>query len=139
MPTCRRRDFRRRRSRSCDAVRAADGVIIVSPEYNFSIPGGLKNAIDWVSRTENQPFKDKPLLIQSATGGILGGGRMQYHLRTTAVFLDAVVFGRPEVFIGQAQTKFDDKTGQLKDEAAIKIIKTQLEGFEAFIKKMSGK
>jgi chromate reductase, NAD(P)H dehydrogenase (quinone) len=122
-----------------DAVRAADGVIIVSPEYNFSIPGGLKNAIDWVSRMENQPFKDKPLLIQSAANGILGGGRMQYHLRTTAIFLDAIVFGRPEVFIGQASTKFDDKTGQLKDETAIKIIKTQLEGFEKFIAKMSGK
>src|SRR5262245_29680670 len=111
-----------------NAVRAADGVIFVTPEYNFSMPGGLKNAIDWVSRLDNQPFKDKPIAIQSATNGILGGGRMQYHLRMTAIFLDALAFGRPEVFIGQAQTKFDDK-GELKDDTARNIIKQQLEGF----------
>src|SRR6266576_5354714 len=64
-----------------DAIRAADGVIFVSPEYNYSIPGGLKNAIDWVSRVQNQPLKDKPVAIQSATGGPMGGARMQYHLR----------------------------------------------------------
>jgi chromate reductase len=64
-----------------DAIRKADAVIIVSPEYNWSIPGGLKNAIDWVSRMKDQPFKDKPVALQSAAGGILGGSRMQYHLR----------------------------------------------------------
>src|SRR5262245_768143 len=53
-----------------DAIRSADGVIIVSPEYNWSIPGGLKNAIDWVSRMKDQPFKDKPVALQSAAGGI---------------------------------------------------------------------
>ena len=122
-----------------NAVRAADGVIFVTPEYNFSIPGGLKNAIDWVSRMDNQPFKDKPIAIQSATGGILGGGRMQYHLRMSAIFLDALAFGRPEVFIGQAQTKFDDKTGELKDETARNIIKQQLEGFAKFIARVGAK
>ena len=61
-----------------EAIRAADGVIFVSPEYNYSIPGGLKNAIDWVSRVPNQPFVGKPVALISATGGILGGGRMQY-------------------------------------------------------------
>src|SRR5215510_10878317 len=55
-----------------DAIRAADGLLIVSPEYNWSIPGGLKNAIDWVSRMKEQPFKDKPVALQSAAGGILG-------------------------------------------------------------------
>jgi chromate reductase len=64
-----------------DGIRSADGLIIVSPEYNWSIPGGLKNAIDWVSRMKDQPFKDKPVALQSAAGGILGGSRMQYHLR----------------------------------------------------------
>src|SRR5215510_8436597 len=58
-----------------DAIRSADGLIIVSPEYNWSIPGGLKNAIDWVSRMKEQPFKDKPVALQSAAGGILGGSR----------------------------------------------------------------
>ena len=64
-----------------DAIRAADGVIIVSPEYNWTIPGTLKNAIDWVSRMKDQPFKDKPVALQSCSGALLGGSRMQYHLR----------------------------------------------------------
>ena len=59
-----------------DAIRAADAVIIITPEYNYSIPGALKNAIDWVSRLPDQPFKEKPVAIQSATGGLLGGARM---------------------------------------------------------------
>ena len=69
-----------------DAIRAADGVIIVSPEYNFSIPGGLKNAIDWVSRLPNQPFAGKPIALQSASPGPLGGGRVQYDLRRAMGF-----------------------------------------------------
>ena len=69
-----------------EAVRAADGVIFNTPEYNFSIPGGLKNAIDWVSRVPNQPFFGKPVAIQSATNGPLGGGRMQYDLRRAMQF-----------------------------------------------------
>ena len=78
-----------------DAIRNADGVIIVSPEYNWTIPGGLKNALDWVSRLENQPFRDKPVAIQSATGGPIGGARMQYHLRMALTFLNATIFGTP--------------------------------------------
>src|SRR5271170_3751120 len=72
-----------------DAIRDADGVIFNSPEYNFSIPGGLKNAIDWVSRVQNQPFAGKPVALQSAANGTLGGGRMQYDLRRAMLFLDA--------------------------------------------------
>ncbi|MGH6912968.1 MAG: NADPH-dependent FMN reductase, partial [Geminicoccales bacterium] len=62
------------------AIRAADGVIIVTPEYNYSVPGGLKNAIDWISRLENQPFGRKPVALESASPGGLGGARAQYHL-----------------------------------------------------------
>jgi chromate reductase len=116
-----------------DAVRAADGVIFVTPEYNYGIPGGLKNAIDWVSRIKDQPFKDKPVAIQSATGGPMGGARMQYHLRQAMVFLNAFTFGTPEIFVGLAQTKFDEKTMEFKDEAGIKFITQQLAGFEKFI------
>jgi chromate reductase len=115
-----------------DAVRAADGVIIVTPEYNYSMPGGLKNAIDWVSRMKDQPFANKPVCLQSATQGPLGGARMQYHARTIMVFLEAFVFNKPEIFVGGAQHKFDE-TGELKDEATRTIIKQQLEGFEKFI------
>ncbi|HKS63488.1 MAG TPA: NADPH-dependent FMN reductase, partial [Xanthobacteraceae bacterium] len=109
-----------------DAVRKADGVIFVTPEYNYGIPGGLKNAIDWVSRMKDQPFKDKPVAIQSVTGGPLGGGRMQYHLRQACVFLEALAFTRPEVFVGMAPQKFDEKTLAFKDEAGINFIKQQL-------------
>jgi len=122
-----------------DAIRAADGLIIVSPEYNYSIPGGLKNAIDWVSRLQNQPFANKPIALQSATGGPLGGARVQYHLRQCMVFLDGLVFNRPEIFVGVAQQKFDEKTLELKDQATIDIVKQQLAGFEKFIRRVSGK
>jgi chromate reductase len=116
-----------------EAIRAADGVIIVSPEYNWTIPGALKNALDWVSRLNDQPFKDKPIAIQSATGGPLGGARMQYHLRMALTYLNAFVFGTPEVFVGLAQTKFDEKTLELKDEPTRKVVAQQLAAFETFI------
>jgi chromate reductase len=122
-----------------DAIRAADGVIIVSPEYNWSIPGGLKNAIDWVSRMKDQPFKDKPVALQSAAGGILGGSRAQYHLRQSLTSIDAVLFGRPEVIVTFAPQKFDEKTLELKDATAIDLIKQQLAGFEKFIRRVSTK
>ena len=119
--------------RLAEAVRAADGVIFVSPEYNYSIPGGLKNAIDWVSRVPDQPFVGKPVAIISATGGLLGGARMQYDLRRCMIFLDAFTMNKPEVFIGAAPGKFDDKTGELKDERAIDFIKQLLAAFAKFI------
>jgi len=122
-----------------DAIRAADGLIIVSPEYNYTIPGGLKNAIDWVSRLQNQPFAGKPIALQSASGGPLGGSRMQYHLRQTMVFLEGFVFNRPEIFVGMAPQKFDEKTLELKDQPTIDIIKQQLAGFETFIRRVGGK
>jgi chromate reductase, NAD(P)H dehydrogenase (quinone) len=116
-----------------EAIRAADGVIFISPEYNYSIPGGLKNGIDWVSRLPNQPFAGKPVAIISASGGILGGGRMQYDLRRCMIFLDAWTLNKPEIFIGNASQKIDEKTGQIKDEQAIGLIKQQLAAFAKFI------
>jgi chromate reductase len=122
-----------------EAIRAADAVIIVSPEYNWSIPGGMKNAIDWVSRVKDQPFKDKPILLQSCSMGILGGARMQYHMRQSMVFLDAYVFNKPEVLVAQAQNKFDDKTGELKDDATREVVKQQLAAFAKFVAMIGGK
>lgn len=116
-----------------DAIRKADAVIIVTPEYNWTIPGGLKNALDWISRLDNQPFKDKPVAIQSATGGPLGGARMQYHLRMALTFLSASVLGTPEVFVGLAQTKFDPGTLELKDEPTRKAVADQLAAFAKFV------
>ena len=122
-----------------DAIRSADAVIIVSPEYNWSIPGGLKNAIDWVSRMKDQPFKDKPVVLQSCAGGILGGSRMQYHLRMSLMSVDAVLFGRPEVIVTFAAQKFDEKTLELKDQTAIDLVKQQLAAFEKFARRQIGK
>jgi chromate reductase len=122
-----------------DAIRAADGVIFCTPEYNFSIPGGLKNAIDWVSRLQNQPFAGKPIALTSASPGPVGGARVQYDLRKAMVFLDAFTLNKPEIFINNCASKFDEKTGELKDEATRNFIKQQLTAFAAFIGKIGGK
>jgi chromate reductase len=118
-----------------EEVRAADGVLIVSSEYNWSIPGGLKNAIDWLSRYKDVTFKDKPVCIQSAAPGLLGGSRMQYHLRMSMQAIDAQLFGKPEVIVNMAAQKFAD--GQLKDQAALDLIKQQLAAFGKFIERVT--
>ncbi len=117
----------------CDAIRKADAVIIVSPEYNWSIPGGLKNAIDWASREKEVCFKDKPVALQSAAPGLLGGGRMQYHLRMALTAIEAQMFGKPEVFVNLAAKKIDEKTGEITDQAVKDAIKLQLAAFVKFI------
>jgi chromate reductase, NAD(P)H dehydrogenase (quinone) len=122
-----------------DAIRAADGVIIVSPEYNWTIPGGLKNAIDWTSRMKNDPFKGKCVAIQSCAGGLLGGARMQYHLRQCLTSVESVVLIRPEVFVNFAAKKFDEKSLELTDQATKDMVKAQLEGFEKLVRKQTGK
>jgi chromate reductase len=90
-----------------ERVRAADGLLFVTPEYNFSIPGGLKNVIDWLSRGEDQPFAMKPVAMLTATAGPLGGGRVQYDLRRMMIFLDAQTLNKPEIFVGSCASKFD--------------------------------
>ena len=122
-----------------DAIRAADGVIIVSPEYNWGIPGGLKNAIDWASRLKDVPFKDKPMALQSCSGGLLGGARMQHALRMTLTSLDAFLLGKPEVFVNFSAKKFDEKTLDLTDQPTIDLIKQQLSNFAKFIVAHGGK
>ncbi len=122
-----------------DAVRAADGIVIVSPEYNWTIPGTLKNALDWVSRMKEQAFKGKPVALQSASMALLGGSRMQYHLRQCLVSLDAHCFGRPEVIVTFAPQKFDEKTLAFTDQMGRDIVKQQLEGFAAYVKQLTGR
>jgi len=112
-----------------DDIRAADGVLIATPEYNFSIPGGLKNAIDWISRVENQPFANKPVAIMGAAGGPLGTGRVQYELRKVLGSQSADIVHKPEVFIGAAHTKFED--GRLTDEICRGLIRKLLEALAA--------
>jgi chromate reductase len=115
------------------AVRAADAVLFVTPEYNWSMPGALKNAIDWLSRMKEQPFEGKPVAIQSCSQGPLGGARMQYHWRMSMTFLKAFIFGTPEVFVGNAATKFNKDTLELTDQGTKDAVKAQLAAFAKFI------
>lgn len=119
-----------------DAVRSADGVVFVTPEYNFSVPGALKNALDWLSRLDDRPFAGKPVAIQSAATGPVGGARVQYHLRQILVFLDAIAFTRPEVFVSFAKSKVDEATGELVDEQTRYFIQAQLDAFGVFVKRL---
>ena len=120
-----------------DAIRSADGVIIVSPEYNWSIPGGLKNAIDWASRLKNVPFAGKPVALQSAATGLLGGSRMQYHLRQSLTSIEAIMFTKPEVIVTFAAKKFDEKTLELTDQPTRDMVKQQLAAFEKFVRRLT--
>jgi chromate reductase len=122
-----------------EAIRSADGVIFCTPEYNFSLPGGLKNAIDWVSRLPDQPFAGKPVAIQSASPGPLGGARVQYDLRRMLVFLDALALNQPEVFVGSCASRFEEKTGALTDATTRDFVKRQLARFAAFIDRHGAK
>jgi chromate reductase len=118
-------------------ITAADGLLLASPEYNFSVSGPLKNAIDWGSRPPNQVFQDKPVAMFSATQGPLGGPRNQYDLRKILVQLWAHPLPRPEVFIGNAASKFAD--GKLTDETTRKFLTELLAGFKDWILRMQRK
>lgn len=121
-----------------DEVAAADGLLIASPEYNFSITAALKNAIDWGSRAPNQVFQDKPIAVFSAATGPLGGARNQYDLRRILTQLWGHVLPRPEVFIGNAASKFDAQ-GKVTDEATRKFLSDLLAGFKDWIVRMQVK
>src|SRR5690606_29797012 len=115
-----------------EAVRAADGVLIASPEYNRSVPGVLKNAIDWASRRPDQPFAGKPMAIMGVSNGALGAAFANYHLRQIFVFMDARTVNGPEVMIGGARTKFDDSLN-LVDEPTRRFVADHLEKLAALI------
>jgi chromate reductase len=118
-----------------ERIAKSDGVIFVTPEYNHSVPGVLKNAIDWISRLPNQPFAGKPVAIQSASPGVFGGLRAQLHLRQMFVYLDARALSRPEVIIAEVNTKIDPETGELTDPASRGFIADQLKAFAAFARR----
>jgi chromate reductase len=113
----------------------ADAVLFVTPEYNYSVSGVLKNAIDWASRPPNQPFDGKPVAIMGASGGLFGTARAQYHLRQMLVFLNAFPVNKPEVMIGQAQNKFDE-AGNLTDEPTREFIRKLLASLVAWTERL---
>jgi chromate reductase len=107
-------------------IREADAILIATPEYNYSVPGVLKNAIDFASRPYgDNPFNDKPVAIISASVGMLGGARAQYHLRQTFIFLNMYPINTPEVIVPFAQNKFD-ANGKLTDEDTRRFLKQLL-------------
>jgi chromate reductase len=102
-------------------IRAADAVLLVSPEYNFSIPGVLKNTLDWMSRPPEPPFDGKVVALMGASPGPVGTARVQYDLRKVMVFMNAFTVNKPEVFISNCAGKFNAQ-GELTDEATAKFI-----------------
>ena len=108
------------------AIKQADAVIIVTPEYNYSVPGVLKNALDWISRLPDTPFAGKPVAIQTGSPGLIGGARAQYHLRQILVFFDALVLNKPEVMVGQIPSKVDHEKDEISDAATRDFIANQL-------------
>lgn len=117
------------------AIAAADALLIVSPEYNYSIPGPLKNAIDWASRPPEQPFAGKPIAITGASPGNLGTARMQYHLRQVFIYLNGLVLNQPEVMVSAAHTKID-ADGRLADQATAEAVRKQLQALVEWARRL---
>ena len=107
-------------------IRAADALLFASPEYNYSVPGVLKNAIDWASRPYgDNAFEGKPVALMSASIGMLGGARAQYHLRQILVFLNMYPINRPEVMMPFAASKVDAE-GRVNDDGTKKYLQELL-------------
>ena len=116
-------------------IRLADAILFATPEYNYSIPGVLKNAIDWASRPYgDNSWDSKPVAIMGASVGMLGTVRAQYHLRQVFVFLNVYPLNRPEVMIANAADKFD-KDGNLIDQKTREKIKEILEALVVWTSK----
>ena len=112
-------------------IRDADAILFVTPEYNYSIPGVLKNAIDWASRPYgDNAWNGKAAAVMGASIGVIGTARAQYHLRQAFVFLNIFAVNQPEVMIGKAHEVFD-KSGNLKDEITKKLIRQLLQNLVA--------
>jgi chromate reductase len=108
-------------------ILAADAILFATPEYNYSLPGGLKNAIDWASRPYGKSaWIGKPAAVMGASVGTLGTARAQYHLRQILVAQDMPVVSQPEVMIANAAQWFDEK-GRLADEPTRQLIRKLLD------------
>ena len=116
-----------------EKIRAADGVLFATPEYNYSVSGVLKNTIDWLSRISKDPiFSEKPVAIIGASMGMMGTARAQYHLRQILVYLNPLVLNKPELFVNFAQNKFDAKL-KLTDAPTRDVLAQLLLSFQKWI------
>jgi chromate reductase len=117
-------------------IRAADAILIVTPEYNYSIPGVLKNAIDCASRPYgDNAFEHKPVAIMGASIGAMGAARAQYHLRQCFVFLTCFALNQPEVMVPFANDKID-KNGKLTDQKTRDKIRELLESLVSWTRRL---
>ena len=119
-------------------VAAADALVIVTPEYNHSIPGVLKNAIDWLSRSPQRPFEGKPVALQSASPGLLGGARAQEHLRLVMAAVGATVLTKPEVIVVQVAGKVDPVSGLLREQRTREKVALQLQALAELVGTVAG-
>ena len=120
------------------AVEACDALLIVTPEYNWGIPGALKNAIDWLSRFNPNPLEGKPVAIWSVAPGLLGGARLHEGLRHVLHSQGMLIMAKPEVQVAQVKAKIDQDTGQITDETTANFLKSHLETFAGFCKRVKG-
>jgi len=119
-------------------IRAADAILFVTPEYNYSVPGVLKNAIDCASRPYgDSAWNGKPCAIMGATVGTIGTARAQYHLRQMLVFLNMYPVNQPEVMVAGAH-KYFAEDGRLTDETAKKLIQQLLQELVNWTRKLEG-
>lgn len=121
-----------------DEMAAIDALLIVTPEYNWSIPGGLKNAIDWLSRANPNPLANKPVTIWSVSPGLLGGARVHEGLRQTLLSQDMIIMAKPEVQIAGAKGKLDVETGQVTNPETETFLRNHLTAFAKFCNSWGG-
>jgi chromate reductase len=122
-----------------DRIRAADGIVFATPEYNYSIPGGLKNAIDWASRPYgDSAWMGKPAAIMGASMGRMGSARAQYHLRQVCVYLQVEALNSPEVMISSAHENFDP-SGNLTHESSRVAVRELLQALVNRVHLLRGK
>ena len=121
-----------------EKIRGADAILIATPEYNYSVPGVLKNAIDWVSRPYgDNALEGKPVAIMGASIGMLGTGRAQYHLRQSFVFLNMFPLNRPEIMVPFVEKKVDQE-GRIIDETTRRLVRELLDALIAWTRKLQG-
>lgn len=111
-------------------INDADAVIVSTPEYNKSLPGVLKNALDWISRAKGTPLRDKPLAIMSAADGRAGGARAQFALRLCLVAFRPNLLSGPEMMLGNSGAAFDED-GRLTDDRSVKFLTQLMDGLQA--------
>jgi chromate reductase, NAD(P)H dehydrogenase (quinone) len=121
-------------TRLSEALASVDGIIIVSPEYNWSIPGALKNALDWISRVPAPPLQNKPVTIFTCSPGLLGGARAHSPIRNVLHALDCKILARPEVQIAQIAAKVSFDPPKITDVATTEFVTARLVAFGDFIK-----